>query len=83
MLNQGCICNDQTGDTSIHFTMNLQPIPGELPGSILICPEKDYNDRWNEKSPFFDPTLTRPEGVIGSQQFDLARAVEVVLGEKN
>lgn len=83
VLNQGCIWDDQTGDTSIHFTMNLQPIPGELPGRILICPEKDYNDRWNEASPSFDPTLTRPEDVIGSQQFDLARAVEVVLEGKN
>lgn len=83
VLNQGCIWDDQTGDTSIHFTMNLQPIPGELPGRILICPEKDYNDRWNEASPFYDPGLPRPEGVIGSQQFDLARAVEVVLEGKN
>ncbi len=83
VLNQGCIWDDQTGGTSIHFTMNLQPIPGELPGSILICPEKDYNDRWNEASPFYDPGLPRPEGVIGSQQFDLARAVEVVLEAKN
>lgn len=83
VLNQGCIWDDQTGDTSIHFTMNLQPIPGELPGRILICPEKDYNDRWNEASPFYDPGLPRPEGVIGSQQFDLARAVEVVLAKTN
>ena len=83
VLNQGCIWDDQAGDTSVHFTMNLQPIPGELPGRILICPEKDYNDRWNEASPFYDPGLPRPEGVIGSQQFDLARAVEVVLEGKN
>ncbi|MGN1019501.1 MAG: hypothetical protein ACI4O7_03930 [Aristaeellaceae bacterium] len=79
VLNQGCIRDDQTGDGSLHFTMTIQPIAGELPTCILICPEKDFDDRWNEASPFYDPGLTRPGDVIGSQQFDLERAVTVPL----
>ena len=63
----------------MHFTLKMEPITGDLPTNVYLAPALSYNPRWDESSVLYDPTLPKPDGVIGEFQFDFSRAIRIEL----
>ena len=78
VLSHGCWTEDYDAQAgSMAFTISLSPVAGELPQTITLAPMIADNPRWNPAERLYDPSLEKPEGVIGSCQFDFTRSVEV------
>ena len=78
VLSVGCWMEDYNAETgSMAFTITLSPMTGELPQVVTLAPLLADNPRWNPAERLYDPTLEKPDGVIGSCQFDFSRSVEV------
>lgn len=83
VLNESFMWYDQTADDSMDYNITINAITGELPERMYICTAIDYDDRWNEESYAYDPSIEKPEGVIGSQRFDFDNAICVELEKRN
>ena len=63
----------------MRFTVSLGPVTGDLPATVMLAPMLADNPRWDPAERLYDPNLEKPEGVIGSGQFDLTRSIEITL----
>ena len=79
-LSHGCWTEDyDAASGSMGFTIALSPVTGDLPAGVTLAPMIAHNPCWNPAERLYDPTLAKPEGVIGSGQYDLSRSVVIRL----
>lgn len=78
ILSVGCYWDDLS-DEGMRFTLNIGAVSGEMPGQVWLAPVIAYDGRWDASLPCYDPSLEKPEGVIGEVQMDFARAACLML----
>lgn len=79
-LSRGCTWTSQTDDEKgVSFTILLSPISGNLPTRVYLAQPLAYNDQFMEGYPHFDPTLKKPENIIGTWELDFDAALEIKL----
>ncbi len=75
ILSMGCYWDNQSDEAEgLPFTIHISAVAGELPSQVWLAPVVSYDGRWDETLPCYDPTLEKPEGVIGEVQMDFDRA---------
>lgn len=77
-LSTGCWTEDDDAETGyMHFHITLAPIAGELPDVVTLAPMLADDPRWNPVEKLYDPSLPKPDGVIGSGQYDFTRSIDI------
>lgn len=70
---------DQEGAQNFSFRLSFVPVAGELPRRVCLAPFLAHDPHWDEASPFYDPDVEKPEGVVGAYQLDFAHALCIAL----
>lgn len=78
VISAGCWWDDQPQEgKGLHFGINLAPMTGELPEAIQLVHIVAVDNRWDENEACYDPTLEKPENVVGMYQIDDRGAVTI------
>jgi len=80
ILCNGCYWNDRPDEENdIQIGMELLPVSTALPEIVYFVPATDYRECYDPVSPYYDPSLEKPENVIEGWELDLANAIPVQL----
>lgn len=66
-------------DEGLNFHMLLAPMTGELPQQVYLAHMVADDPRWNENERNYDPSVEKPEHVIGSYQLDYSNEIRIEL----
>lgn len=79
LLNNGSWWSDPTEGESVHLTLMLNPVSGELPGEVWLAPVLEENSLWDPRfaGPNYDPDAPVPEDAISIYRLDYERGVRM------
>ena len=80
ILSSGCFWDDLAqGAQSLRISLTLAPVTGELPAQVCLAPVLQYESRWDETLPCYDPALEKPDNAIADVLVDFERAAQMEL----
>ncbi len=84
ILNNGSWWTEPDTDGTIHLTMMLDPVAGELPNQLWLAPVLEMNCLWDPAyaGPDYDPAAPVPEDAISIYRLDYDRGAVLKLMHK-
>ena len=81
ILNNGSWWTEPDANGTIHLTMMLNPVTGELPKQVWLAPVLEMNSLWDPMfaGPNYDPEAPVPEDAISIYRLDYDRGVCMTL----
>ena len=79
-LNINCIWDDEPdANGKLNFSLEFYPVADKLPERVYLASYTAHDPRWDKHSPSYNPSVEKPENVVGAFQLDFSRSIQIDL----